>query len=108
MCVPMCDISILLYCYVSTLTPLYVRPPNDKPQTIYNIQPFSHSQYNNRYLHTNGEEALSDGRSSITPLAVNKEDRKRPRSHRYYSNPSTYSYLLGADIVVHPALYVNM
>ena len=26
MCVPMCDISILLYCYVSTLTPLYVRP----------------------------------------------------------------------------------
>ena len=32
MCVPMCDIFIILYCYVSTLTPLYVRPPN--PQTI--------------------------------------------------------------------------
>ena len=41
MCVPMCDISIVLYCYVSTLTPLYVRPPNDKPQPyiIYNHSP---------------------------------------------------------------------
>jgi len=30
MCVPMCDISILFDCYVTTLTPLYVRPLNQQ------------------------------------------------------------------------------
>ena len=35
----MCDISILLYCYVTPLTPLYVRPLN--PQTTnHKLQTF--------------------------------------------------------------------
>ena len=55
MCVPMCDISILFYCYVSTLTPLYVRPLNQ--QTI-NHQLYILS-YDNRYV--DGGVHASDG-----------------------------------------------
>ena len=50
MCVPMCDISILLYCYVSTLTPLYVRPHNSHPFSIQQI--IATNTWNNRYLRT--------------------------------------------------------
>jgi len=58
-----------------------------------------------QYLLSAGTQALATGTSSITPLAVNSEDPKRKRSHRFYSIPSTYSYLLGPDVLVHPPLF---
>ncbi len=58
------------------------------------------------YLHTIGTRALlSTDSSSVIPIAVNSEDRQRKRSKRTYSTPSTYSYQLGQDILVHPPLY---
>jgi hypothetical protein len=52
-----------------------------------------------------GTLALATGTSSTTPLALNSEDAKRPRSHRIYSILTTYSYLLGPDMLVHPSLF---
>ena len=57
------------------------------------------------YLHTTGTRALATDTSSVLPLAVNADDRKRDRSKRTYSDPSTYSYQLGADLLVHPPMY---
>ena len=52
MCVPMCDISILLYCYVTTLTPLYVRHSIHKPKLYTSLN-------DNRYV--DGGVHASDG-----------------------------------------------
>lgn len=51
------------------------------------------------YLHTTGSYAAINGVSSVTPLA-HRDDSKPWKMER----PSTYSYLLGADLLVHPVV----
>jgi len=84
--------------------PWMVAPGDSEVVDVYRDLVDQHTRLS-QYLLSVGTRALATGTSSVTPLAVNSEDPKRPRSHRVYSLPSTYSYLLGPDVLVHPPLF---
>ena len=54
------------------------------------------------YLHTTGSYAALRGTSSLTPLA--SRDESKPWK---FEEPSTFSYLLGPDLLVHPVVSNN-
>lgn len=84
--------------------PWMVVPGDEEIVNVYRDLVNQHTRLS-QYLLSVGTQALATGTSSITPLAVNSEDPKRSRSHRIYSIPTTYSYLLGPDMLVHPPLF---
>ena len=84
--------------------PWMVVPGDSEITDLYRDLVNQHTRLSQYFLSL-GTKALAAGTSTITPLAVNSEDPERPRSHRIYSIPSTYSYLLGTDVLVHPPLF---
>lgn len=57
------------------------------------------------HLLTIGANALDASESVITPLAENKPPARKPlKDKREYPRPTTYSYLLGESILVHPVV----
>lgn len=68
------------------------------------------------YLHTVGANAVDNGVSSITPVAQRttvslseseKSALSLSKDHQaaYFPEPSTYSYILGDSLLVHPVIY---
>ena len=56
------------------------------------------------YLLTTGSAAMDAGISAVHPVAV-RDESGRDRSHRWYPEPSTFTYMLGSDILVFPILH---
>lgn len=60
------------------------------------------------YLLTMGAVAMEKGGSAVTPVAVRPPsvsfERPAAKATPWYPQPSTFSYMLGTDILVHPVL----
>lgn len=85
--------------------PWEVNGGDDEITSTYRDLVYEHTRLS-PYLLTIGSYALEQETNVIKPLATKEGSEKweRPRSHRYYPEPTTYAYTLGDDIFVHPAL----
>ena len=85
--------------------PWEVNGGDDEITSTYRNLVFEHTRLS-PYLLTIGSYALEQEVNVVKPLATKEGSEKfeRPRSHRYYPEPTTYAYTLGDDIFVHPVL----
>jgi alpha-glucosidase (family GH31 glycosyl hydrolase) len=88
--------------------PWLIVPGDDSITDIYREFVNQHTRLS-MHLLTIGSNAIDSKTSVITPMALENDKPKHEpiRDERRYPIPSTYSYLLGDNILVHPVLHGN-